>query len=370
MIRVLHFADIINREDFIHNVLGHCDRRTFSMSAATLDGRGTLNADPGGLPVFNIAAPHRRDLLRAVAALRALLQRERIDILHAHHYLPNMVAMVAALRLPVALVVGRHYSDAIYRLSRGLRRRAYLGLEALCNRSAATIVVPATAVESVLLAQGVSPSKIVRIPYGFAFERYAAPTDTTHALSLWGHEPGMRLATFARLHPEKGHRHLVEALAELTGEGIRATWIVAGDGAARPGLERLVEERGLKARVRFVGWRTDVLALMAAADVVVQPTLHEAFSQVMVEAMALGRPLVISDVSGVRDLVRDGETGLVVPPGDNRALAAAIRRLRDQGVAARIGTSAWHAVRETLDIRTIAPRYEAMYRLIVERRAT
>ena len=370
MIRVLHFADIINRGDFIHNVLDHCDPGTFSMSAVTLDHRGTLNADPGGLSVVNLAAPNRRDIPWAVAALRALLARERIDILHVHHYVPGLIALAATRKLPVALVIGRHYSDAIYSLSRGLRRRLYLRLERLCNDAAAAVVAPSAAVEAVLLAQGVRGDKIARIPYGFAFDRLIPRSPSPETIALWGGEPGLRLGTFARLHPEKGHCFLAEALRNLRHEGIRATWLLAGDGPARETLGRLAREMGIDDRVRMLGWRTDVLDLMAASDIVVQPTLHEAFSQVMVEAMALGRPLVISDVSGVRDVVQDGETGLVVPPGRSEALAAAIRRLATPEEAERLGKNASRVVREKLDIRAIAPRLEALYVSVAGRQAS
>ncbi len=367
MIRVLHFADIINRHDFIHNVLDHCDPLAFAMSAATMDARGTLNADPRGLSVVNLDAPAHRDIPRAVAGLRRLLRRERIDVLHVHHYTPGLIALAASRRLPVALVIGRHYSDAIYRLSRGLRRHLYLRIERLCNDAADAIVVPSGAIEAILRGQGVNKAKIVRIPYGFAFERLSPRPPRAEALALWGPEPGLRLATFARVDAEKGHRYLAEALGALTREGIRATWLVAGDGPARGAIERLVLEKGIGSRVRFLGWRSDVADLMAAADIVVQPTLQEAFSQVMVEAMALGRPLVISDVSGVRDAVEDGETGVIVPPGDSGALAVALRRLARREEAERVGANASRAVRETLDIRTIAPRFESLYRSVVGR---
>jgi glycosyltransferase involved in cell wall biosynthesis len=362
MIRVLHFADIVNRNDFIHTVLEFCDVSEFRMSAATLVNRGTLNHDPSGIAVSNLNAPGSLTFPWAVLALRRLLERERIDILHAHHFFPGLIATAAVARTRAVLVIGRHYSDAVYRLSHGVRRRAYLWLEMLCNRAAARIVVPAWGVERVLLAQGVSGAKIVRIPYGFAFERYQPPADITGALSLWGQDPGLRLATFARLHPEKGHHHLVEALALLTQKGLRVTWLVAGDGPARSALEKLVREKGLAERVVFAGWRTDVVGLMKAAQVIVQPTLHEAFSQVMVEAMAAERPLVISDVSGVRDVVRHAETGWIVPPGDPPALAAAIEHLRDERVAGTMAARARVDVRQRFDARTIAPRFEALYR--------
>jgi glycosyltransferase involved in cell wall biosynthesis len=365
VISVLHFADIINRGDFIHNVLAHCDDREFSMSAVTLEGRGTLNNDPGELPVVNLAASGRGEMLRAVTALRKLLLHQRIDILHVHHYVPSLIGLVATIKLPTALVIGRHYSDAIYTLSRGLRRRIYLRLESLCNDAAASIVAPSAAVEAVLLAQGVRGAKIARIPYGFAFERLSPRTPSADTIALWGPEPGLRLGTFARLHPEKGHRYLAEALRRLKEAGIRATWLLAGDGPARETLSGLVRELGIHDRVRMLGWRTDPLDLMAASDIVVQPTLHEAFSQVMVEAMALGRPLVICDVSGVREVVQDGATGLVVPPRHSDALAAAILRLADPQEAARLSRNAARVIRKTLDIRLIAPRFEVLYRSVV-----
>ena len=219
-------------------------------------------------------------------------------------------------------------------------------LKGSVDAAAAAIVAPSAAVEGVLRAQGVRSEKIVRIPYGFEFDRLSPRPPSGEAIALWGVEPGLRLGTFARLHPEKGHRHLAEALRSLRREGIRATWLLAGDGPAREPLGRIVREMGIDDCVRMLGWRTDVLDLMAAAEVVVQPTLHEAFSQVMVEAMALGRPLVISDVSGVRDVVRDGETGLIVPPGQSDALAAAIRRLARPEEAERLGKNAARVVRD------------------------
>jgi glycosyltransferase involved in cell wall biosynthesis len=362
VIRVLHFADIVNEGDFIHNVVAHCDYREFVVSVATLDCRGTLRSLSGGVPVVDFDAPRRRDLLRAISRLRSHLEQEQVQILHAHHYAPSLIALLASRQLPVALVIGRHYSDAIHRLGRGVRRLLYLRLEALTNDAAACIVAPSLAVERVLLRQGVGPRKIVRIPYGFDFDRLSPrPAQAAH-VALWGQQPGLRLATFARLHPEKGHRYLVEALAKLARAGIRATWLVVGDGPARRAVELLVQQSQLEAQVRFLGWRTDPLDLMAASDVVVQPTLHEAFSQVMVEAMALGRPLVISNVSGVEDVVRHAETGLVVPPGDPEGLVHAIRRVSHSEEAERIGGNAMKAVRDLLDIRTIAPRFETLYR--------
>jgi glycosyltransferase involved in cell wall biosynthesis len=367
VIRVLHFADIINRDDFIHNVMAHVDTQEFEMVAATLHDRGTLNANPSPLPlVHDLDCAHRRKYGVAVARLRGLLAREKIDLLHTHHYEPAVLGLLATLGTRVPLILGRHYSDAIYQLSQGARRRAYLAVESLCNRRAAAIVAPSKAVERVLLAQGVDPHKVEVIPYGFDFRLFGPrdPAALAKARAEWPAGPGLRLVTVARLHSEKGHRYLLEALEGLGRQKWTARWLIVGDGPERAALEAAVAAKGMADRVRFAGWRTDVFDLVAAADVVVQPTLHEAFSQAMIEAMALGRPLVISDVSGVEDVVEDGRSGFVVPPRDVPALSAALGRLSDPEVARALGEAAGARVRSRLDIREIVHQLQDLYRRI------
>jgi glycosyltransferase involved in cell wall biosynthesis len=367
VIRVLHFADLINRDDFIHNVISHVDPTEFEMTAATLHARGTLNADPSPLAlVHDLDCAQRKRYALAAWRLRRLIARREVDLLHTHHYEPAVVGVLATLGTRVPLVIGRHYSDAIYQLSRGARRRAYLGVEALCNRRAAAIVAPSLAVARVLRDQGVDPGKVEVIPYGFDFGRFGArdPAAVARVIEDWPPGPGLRIVTVARLHAEKGHRYLLQALQTLAREKVKATWLIVGDGPERQALETDVRERGMGESVRFAGWRTDVLDLLAAADVVVQPTLHEAFSQAMIEAMALGRPLVISDVSGVEDVVEDGRSGLVVPPRDAGALVAALRRLSDPEVARAVGQAAQARVRSRLDIREIVRKLEELYRRV------
>jgi glycosyltransferase involved in cell wall biosynthesis len=371
MIHVLHFADLINRDDFIHNVIGHVDPREFAMSAATLHDRGTLNAEPSPLArVRNFDCADRKRYGLAAWRLRRLMAEDSIDVLHTHHYEPALLGAVATLGLRIPLIVGRHYSDAIYQLSRGVRRRAYLGVETFCNRRSAAIVAPSRAVARVLREQGVDPGKVEVIPYGFDFRRFGTrdPAVVSRIQEEWPSGAGPRLATVARLHAEKGHVYLLEALEALARDGVPARWLIVGDGPEREALEAEVRRRGLSGRVRFAGWRTDVLDIVAAADLIVQPTLHEAFSQAMVEAMALGTPLVISDVSGVEDVVEHGKSGLVVPPRDSKALAAAIRNLSEPGAARSIGQAGHARVRSLLDIEVIAPKFEDLYRRVAGRR--
>jgi glycosyltransferase involved in cell wall biosynthesis len=364
LIRVLHFADIINRDDFIHNILEHCDPASFAMSAATLDARGSLNADPGRLVVTNVGCRVRSRYPEAVLRLRHLIRKERVHIVHAHHYEPTILAALSIVGLPVALVMGRHYSDAIYELARGVRRRAYLAVEDWCHRRAAAIVVPSLSIERLLRSQGVDQAKVRRIPYGLDFRRFGPkdPRAVEQARKEWLDPKALRLATFGRLHAEKGHRFLLPALRQVVAQGRSVSLIVAGDGVERPRLEAQARDLGVADHVRFLGWRKNVLELMAAADIVVQPTLHEAFSQVMIESMSMGRPLIMSEVSGVEDVIEHGRSGLIVPPRDSGALVQAILALAEPATAARIGAAAAARVRTLLAVEQIVPRFEAVYR--------
>ena len=131
------------------------------------------------------------------------------------------------------------------------------------------------------------------------------------------------LLALGRFHPVKGFDLLIRALALLPD-----TWLwLAGEGAEQARLARLAAKLGVAERIRFLAWRDDVPALMAAADTVVVPSRREPLGNVVLEAWARSRPVVAAAAAGPRSLIAEGESGLLVPPGDHEALAAAIRRI-------------------------------------------
>ena len=129
----------------------------------------------------------------------------------------------------------------------------------------------------------------------------------------------------ARLDPQKGLDHLVRAAARMPDVTVR----IAGGGPLRGELEELARAQGVDDRVTFLGERSDVPELLEACDVFVLPSLYEGLPLSILEAMAAGRPVVATDIPGTRQAVHDGRTGLLVPPGDDAALATAITRVLD-----------------------------------------
>lgn len=366
MITVLHLSHIINCHDFIDVVIRHADRSRFRMLAATFTDEGT--AKPGSVeyPVMNLGVHNRADLPRAIVRLRRLLREKAVDILHVHHFDPTLVGTLAiALGCSSRLVVGRHYSDALYQLTPAWKRWTYLSIERLCNCLASRIIAPSSMIQSLLVKRQRTPSwKVVQIPYGFDFSKHQL-SDPTIPLRLrreLGLEGKPVIGSFSRLNVDKGHTYLLQAIARLLDRWADLCLLLVGDGNARQKLEQEVRTLGLSTHVIFAGWRRDVVELMAMVDIVVQPSLHEAFSQVMVEALAMGKPLIFADVSGVRDVLRHQWNGIVVPQRDAEALAVWISELLSDPEAARaLGERGRESVRRELDIRTLVGRYESTY---------
>lgn len=160
--------------------------------------------------------------------------------------------------------------------------------------------------------------------------------------------------------PLKGHDHLLRAFA-LLDEGEARLWLVGG-GALLPDMQRLAERLGLGDRVTFWGPRGDVPRLLAESDVFVLPSLSEGCPNALLEAMATGMPVVATSVEGVREIVADRSTGLLVPPGSPDAIRDAIRELaRDDELRRRLGMNARRRIEESFRAETVARQYEELY---------
>lgn len=177
------------------------------------------------------------------------------------------------------------------------------------------------------------------------------------------------IAVVAVLEERKGHRVLLEALSRLKREGLSPMPMIAlgGDGPLRAGLERLARERGLESDVRFLGWEPRHFDLFNAADVVALPSVgFEDFPNVTIEAMGLGKAVVATDVGGVSEQFEDGESGLLIRPGDAAALAGALRRVcGDPALRERLGRAAAERFRLVYTAKASVERYAELYRRMV-----
>lgn len=181
--------------------------------------------------------------------------------------------------------------------------------------------------------------------------------------AMLGAPPGKTvLLALSRLHPKKGLDTLVQAMKDLPD---CVLWL-AGDGPMRETLQSHAAQRGVTERVKFLGWRTDRGALLRAADICVLPSRYEPFGTVMLEAWACGTPLVAAAAAGPAAFVQNGENGLLVPINDPKALAQAIRQLRDDpALRARLAQGGLASYQAQFTRPAVTARLLEVYRQIL-----
>ena len=376
-IRVLHFAGIINRYDIIDSVLTRLDRSRFEVHALTgVPPRQTGAYTPAEeYPTRCLNFEFKRSSYRQMyRALMEEIHRVRPHILQAHHFDENVVAAWAVRRSRVACyVIGRHYSDHIYYLTRGLKRQAFLAAEGFSNRTANRIAVPAHDIARLLTErQGVPGEKVEVIPFGLDFKKYHLSTSDAPARLRreFGLQESFMALACCRLNPEKGLEYLLQAVPLVRARVNNFKLVFVGNGSREDELRRLSGELGINDVVQFVGWRDDALDWVAAADAVVQPSFCESFCQVLMEALAFGKPMVMTPVGAAPDVIGHDERGLIVPPGDSHAIASALVKLAEnRQLGAELGARGQAYIREHLAADVTTRRYEHLYETALQEAA-
>jgi glycosyltransferase involved in cell wall biosynthesis len=339
-LRIGHLIDLSVDTAYFRAVAKHTDRGRFEPVIGSLAAPGTLQEAmlAGGISTFALGLSPRSP--RAVLSLAALLRREHIDLLHAHCFLPTLWGLAAARLARVPFVFTRHHSDHHLRLG----RRLPVALDSWCAKLSDRVIAVSEATRTILVeTEGVPEPKVVVVHNGMDPLTPGSAEDIARLRSSLGLSTEQIVGLVpARLHEEKGHATLFEALPRVMARLGDMVLLLAGDGGGRQSLEAEAARLGVGDKVRFLGRRADIANLMLLADLVVVPSLAESFGFVALEAMSLGRPLVVSSAGGLPEIVLDGETGLVFPKGDASSLAEAVislmsepsraRRLGDAGV--------------------------------------
>jgi phosphatidylinositol alpha-mannosyltransferase len=292
----------------------------------------------------------------AMVVARAL-KEARPDIIHVHEPLVPSVSMHAVLNANVPVVATFHSNVGRERMSSVWFKLAAPMVRPVWNRIARRIAVSDAARHSVTSRMG--DDELLIVPNGVNVERFAA----AKAAKL---SAGRHLLFVGRLEERKGFRIAVEAFAQLAGAYPDLRMLVVGDGSERDAVDDL--EPSVRSRVEMLGRVDDdrLASYLRAADLYIGPaTGGESFGIVLAEAMAAGLPIVASDISGYRDVARNGVEALLVPPGDPAALVAAVRKMLDDPQLAKSlgGAGAKRAHDFAWD--TVAERLVQVYREVL-----
>jgi glycosyltransferase involved in cell wall biosynthesis len=295
--------------------------------------------------------------LRAFARLVAHLRRTRPQIFHAYLFHCYIAAAPAARLARVPVCVAGRRSLGTYKEG----HRAMLAVERIATGMTDFVVANAHAVaEDVCRQEGLPEDKIAVIHNGMEEQDFqtAAPADLPTSLPV--------VLCVANLRSYKGHQYLLDAVGRLQQRGQRCTLVLVGEGPEGLHLQQQADRLGID--VRFLGHRTDVPAFLARADVVVLPSLTEGLSNAVMEAMAVGRPVVATAVGGTPELLCD--RGVLVPAADTEALAQGLQwMLTDRAAATRLGNAARQWALEHLSAKTMVERHISLYRKLLERRS-
>jgi glycosyltransferase involved in cell wall biosynthesis len=278
-------------------------------------------------------------LLAAVRELTAHLERLRPHVLCCHGYKANLLGRRAARNVGVPVVsVARGWTGESFRV------RVYEAVDRFfLRRSDRVVCVSAAQAERVRRAR-VPGARTTVIPNAIDPERFADP-DPVYRAKLQRHfrQPRSRVIGAAgRLSPEKGFTVLVEAAARVAGTDPSVGFVLFGDGPCRAQLLRQIQAAGLAGSFALSGFRADLDRFLPFLDLLVLPSFTEGMPNVVLEAFAAGVPVVATAVGGTPEVVEDGVSGHLVPPGDPEALAGRIvealaseERLRDMGLQGR-----------------------------------
>jgi glycosyltransferase involved in cell wall biosynthesis len=301
-----------------------------------------------------------------------ILNSERVDVVHTHLYDPTLLGLIIGKVSRRKVVVTRHHSDAVHNLTGASKRAFYLAGEYLVNGLADHIIAPSQMVYDTLVKRERVPAgKVSLIPYGQTAERFdnISGDDVRRVREELSLGDRLSIVCVSRLHKEKGHRYLLDAFGRLRKSGFEANLLLVGEGPHADELRSLTRQLGISNDVRFLGWRDDALSIIKACDIVVHPSLHEALPSVVIEALMLGKPLVVTDVSGVRDAVCDNQYGIIVPPADSEALRVAIESTaRNLGASVERARGARAHLMEYMGAGRVANAYIDCYRRVMGRR--
>jgi glycosyltransferase involved in cell wall biosynthesis len=338
------------------------DRTKFRVTVVTLRGDGPLTqryAEIGvrveRFPIFNLYGPAT---VRQALRLAQFLRRERVSVVHCHDQYSNFFSVVSARLADVPVIIASKrwlHSTLVYRVANAVGFR--LSSRVLANSP--------TVARSLEREDRLRAERVVVVPNFVDDAVFAPPSDAQRAewrRELDLHEGARIVGIVASLLPIKDHATLLRAASILRARWPELRIVIVGDGPVRSSLQTLAESLGVSDLVRFAGLRPQTPSFHHLFEISALCSTSEGFPNTLVEAMAAGKPIVATDVGGVRDAVRDEENGLLVPVQDPGAFSGAIDALLSDPERAReMGAHGLRRAREEFGARVVIGSLERLY---------
>ncbi|HRV93205.1 MAG TPA: glycosyltransferase [Anaerolineae bacterium] len=364
-VKILYFITELNiggAEKVLVHLISKLDRTHFDPIVVCLyDGNGPIAAEIRALnvPVIDLNMRTRWDVT-AIRRFYQLVRREKPVIIHASLFHANVIGRLVGRMAGVPLIITCRQNISI-----GGRWREQI------NRLTASwddkvVAVCELAREAELEHAGVAQEKVVTIyntidPTVFHNDHRPKKSNIRNELGI---PPDLLLiGSVGRLHPQKGLSYLLEATAQLKKQSpVDFRLLVVGDGQLRDDLIAQSRTLGIADRTIFAGARTDVPDILGELDIFAFPSLWEGLPLALLEAMAAGLPVVATAVGGTPEVVQNGQTGILVPPGDHQSLAIALERLiTEPDLRLKMGQAGLNRIQQAFTVEQMVEKYHNLY---------
>ncbi|MBN2119579.1 MAG: glycosyltransferase [Candidatus Omnitrophica bacterium] len=360
-IKVLYFLNSTVRagvEEHLLALLRGLDREVFDpilVCPKELMELASCELNELGIRYYPVSIKRWRNL-KEIRKFLNILKKEKPNIVHSHLFNASMFAGLISKLAKVPIVVETAHLREGWR--KGLKK--IYSIDRFFYRFVDKVIAVSKGVSDYLTYDKKIPSdKIKIINNGIDLERF----QRIKRLPRFEQKNEFRIGVIGRLEPQKGHKYFLEAVRLLDGNSRGSKFVIVGNGSLKKRLADSVKRLGVSKRIEFLGYRKDIKEVITGLDLVVLPSLYEGFPLVPLEAQAMGKPVIVTNVDGSPETVINNKTGFVVPSKDSKALKEAMEVfLENRDLAASMGAEGRKFIEDNFDIRKQVKQTEQLYK--------
>ena len=342
------------------------DRQKFRVSVCCLTAAGESDLSKELKDDIDVVFldKRRRVDLSLFGKVAKILKANNADMAHTHDSMANFYGTVGAKKAGVKHLINTDHGGIYFE-----SWRKKLISRFLLNSNDCMVAVSKDLMDD-LVAMGHKKEKMTVIPNGIDFDSFQHPVNINAVrehLGLWAGD--FVICAIGRLEEVKNQKFLLNSARVLLDKIPKLKVVLVGDGSQRVALERYAQEQGLEEKIIFLGYRSDIIDILKVSDCLVNCSLFESFGLTIIEAMAAGVPVVATDVGGVREIVKDKQTGFLVPLNHQTSLVDAVMRVyRKEPQVHEMAEAARVMVQEKYSVEGMLQRYEGLYEECLERK--
>jgi len=362
ILQVINHGTLGGTERHVLQLVQHLDKSLFNITVASLE-KGPLIAQFKKLGVSTVvlSRKHRADI-SFIPKLYLFLKRNQFDIIHAHgSQLPGWIGRLASVPISIETRHGLRINQSAFQKMPALTRLK----QQLKIRLSGPLLTVSENDRKILIEQfNAKPQQIYNIYNGVDIDAIEAPKKHRPAIrkALGFSDTDFIIGTLARLMPQKGLKHLIDALAILKDIGVTPHCLLVGDGPERPALVNQMQDLGLDASIHFLGFKNDAWKYLHTMDCFILPSIWEGLPYALLEAMAAKKPVIATAIFGMEEILTHEQNGLLVQSENPIQLAEAIQRLyTNRDLAKKLATNGRQLVEQTFSVDVMTHKITQYY---------